>query len=200
MELMPRGDLKRVLQAARRVAPRARPQPRHLLAAAAQVADGMAFLEAHKFVHRDLAARNCMVARDGVVKVGDFGMARDVYETDYYRAGARGLLPVRWMAPESLADGVFSARSDAWAFGVVVWEAAALAQQPYQGLANEQVLDVVLQGGVLAPPAGCPAALARLMAICWCWRPADRPPFLRLVRLIEDEALALPPDPAPRDQ
>lgn len=44
----------------------------------------------------------------------DFGMTRDIYETDYYRKGGKGLLPVRWMAPESLKDGVFTANSDCW--------------------------------------------------------------------------------------
>ena len=53
-------------------------------------------------VFRDLAARNCMVSADLVVKVGDFGMAQDVYEREYYRTKGRRLLPVRWMAPESL--------------------------------------------------------------------------------------------------
>ena len=46
--------------------------------------------------------------------LGDFGMTRDIYETDYYRKGGRSLLPVRWMAPESLKDGVFRTASDVW--------------------------------------------------------------------------------------
>lgn len=49
----------------------------------------------------------------------DFGMTRDIYETDYYRKGGKGLLPVRWMAPESLKDGVFTAHSDCWL--VILW-------------------------------------------------------------------------------
>ena len=46
--------------------------------------------------------------------LGDFGMTRDIYETDYYRKGGRSLIPVRWMAPESLKDGVFRTASDVW--------------------------------------------------------------------------------------
>ena len=46
--------------------------------------------------------------------VSDFGMTRDIYETDYYRKGGKGLLPVRWMAPESLKDGIFTSQSDVW--------------------------------------------------------------------------------------
>ena len=51
---------------------------------------------------------------DRVVKIGDFGLARDVYKSDYYRKRGEGLLPVRWMPPESLTDGIFNKHSDVW--------------------------------------------------------------------------------------
>ncbi|KAJ7398117.1 insulin receptor [Pitangus sulphuratus] len=89
----------------------------------------------------------------------DFGMTRDIYETDYYRKGGKGLLPVRWMAPESLKDGVFTTYSDVWSFGVVLWEISSLAEQPYQGLSNEQVLKFVMDGGYLDQPDNCPERL-----------------------------------------
>lgn len=99
MELMANGDLKGYLRSHR---PEAGtdvhpPTLRRILQMAIEIADGMAYLSAKKFVHRDLAARNCMVAEDLTVKIGDFGMTRDIYETDYYRKGTKGLLPVRWM-------------------------------------------------------------------------------------------------------
>ena len=130
MELMAKGDLKNYLRKSRESLHNITYQEMYRMAA--EIADGMGYLAAKKYIHRDLAARNCMVSGDNTVKIGDFGMARDIYETDYYRKGTTGLLPVRWMAPESLADGVFTSDSDIWSYGVVLWEMATLAEQPYQ--------------------------------------------------------------------
>ncbi|CAH0727470.1 unnamed protein product, partial [Brenthis ino] len=193
MELMEHGDLKTYLRSHRPDADSSLPKKGQLqssptpptlqsiLQMAIEIADGMAYLSAKKFVHRDLAARNCMVAGDLTVKVGDFGMTRDIYETDYYRKGTKGLLPVRWMSPESLKDGVFSSNSDVWSYGVVLWEMATLAMQPYQGLSNEQVVRYVVEGGVMERPEHCPDRLYELMRACWAHRAAARPSFLQLV-------------------
>lgn len=66
------------------------------------------------FHFSDLAARNCLVDGRGVVKVGDFGLCRDIYENSFYQKVGAGKLPVRWMAPESLQSAYFSSRSDVW--------------------------------------------------------------------------------------
>ncbi|KAF5302261.1 hypothetical protein FQA39_LY10300 [Lamprigera yunnana] len=183
MELMTRGDLKSFLR-------RSRDSSSTLTCAemyrmSAEIADGMLYLAAKKFVHRDLAARNCMVGADFTVKIGDFGMTRDIYETDYYRKETRGLMPVRWMSPESLADGVFTTDSDVWSYGVVLWEMATLAEQPYQGLANEQVLQFVIARGTLERPLECPDLLYEIMEACWKWRPNQRPLFKDIVEKFE---------------
>lgn len=69
-----------------------------MLHIAQQIAAGMVYLASQHFVHRDLATRNCLVGENLLVKIGDFGMSRDVYSTDYYRVsfwdrnmGPRGL-------------------------------------------------------------------------------------------------------------
>jgi proto-oncogene tyrosine-protein kinase ROS len=71
------------------------------------------------FKNRDLAARNCLISQkesagSRTVKIGDFGLARDIYKNDFYRKVGEGLLPVRWMPPEALIDGVFTTQSDVW--------------------------------------------------------------------------------------
>ncbi|KAG5848045.1 hypothetical protein ANANG_G00132670 [Anguilla anguilla] len=191
MELMTHGDLKSYLRSLRPEAELnpGRPPPtlKEMIQMAAEIADGMAYLNAKKFVHRDLAARNCMVAEDLTVKIGDFGMTRDIYETDYYRKGGKGLLPVRWMAPESLKDGVFTAHSDCWSFGVVLWEISTLAEQPYQGLSNEQVLKFIMDGGYLDRPDNCADRLHSLMQMCWQYNPKMRPIFQEVIEMLKEE-------------
>ncbi|XP_053133978.1 insulin receptor-related protein isoform X2 [Hemicordylus capensis] len=191
MELMTRGDLKSYLRSLR---PEAENNPglpppslKAMIQMAGEIADGMAYLNAKKFVHRDLAARNCMVSEDFTVKIGDFGMTRDIYETDYYRKGGKGLLPVRWMSPEALKDGIFNTHSDIWSFGVVLWEVATLAEQPYQGMSNEQVLHFVMDNGLLEKPENCPEKLHELMTGCWQQNPRLRPSFTQILESIKEE-------------
>ncbi|XP_061926885.1 insulin-like peptide receptor isoform X1 [Apis cerana] len=186
MELMVNGDLKRYLRSHRPCENMSNAPPKldRILQMAIEIADGMAYLSTKKFVHRDLAARNCMVAEDLTVKVGDFGMTRDIYERDYYRKGSKGLLPVRWMAPESLKDGVFSSYSDVWSYGVVLWEMVTFASQPYQGLSNEQVLRYVIEGGVMERPENCPELLYELMKRTWRHKATRRPTFMDIASML----------------
>lgn len=183
MELMENGDLKTYLRRIRDT--QMVPNASRIMRMAAEIADGMAYLESKKFVHRDLAARNCMVSKDLVCKIGDFGMARDIYETDYYKVGKKGLLPIRWMAPENLSDGVFTSDSDVWSFGVVLFEILTLAEIPYQGLSNEEVLRHVLHKGVPIVPRNCPETVQKIMEKCFKWRPNDRPTFIEIIAELE---------------
>lgn len=160
LELMEAGDLLSYLRKNRPIGAVPSPLTMHdLISICVDVANGCKYLETLHFVHRDLAARNCLVSEDGgkrVVKIGDFGLARDIYKNDYYRKDGEGLLPIRWMAPESLIDGVFTTQSDVWAFGVLLWEVMTLGNQPYPGRSNIEVLNFVRSGGRLDKPHNCP--------------------------------------------
>ncbi|XP_058790421.1 proto-oncogene tyrosine-protein kinase ROS [Phymastichus coffea] len=182
LELMAGGDLLSYLRTSRSLKPSDPSALRlqDLLSMCEDVARGCRYLEELHFVHRDLACRNCLVSarerEQRVVKIGDFGLARDIYKNDYYRKEGEGLLPVRWMAPESLVDGVFTSQSDVWAFGVLMWEITSLGQQPYQARTNFEVLHHVRAGGRLPKPLNCPTRLHQLMLKCWS-APDARPSF-----------------------
>jgi len=62
----------------------------------------MKYLETLNVVHRDLAARNCLVGHKYAIKISDFGVCRSVFSDDYYRVEDKALLPIRWMAWESV--------------------------------------------------------------------------------------------------
>ncbi|KAL2099921.1 hypothetical protein ACEWY4_004315 [Coilia grayii] len=149
-----------------------------------QVAAGMAYLSERKFVHRDLATRNCLVGEDMVVKIADFGLSRNIYSADYYKANENDAIPIRWMPPESIFYNRYTSESDVWAYGVVLWEIFSHGMQPYYGMAHEEVIYYVRDGNILARPDDCPVELYNLMRLCWSTHPTDRPSFPSIHRIL----------------
>uniref|UniRef100_H2MI39 receptor protein-tyrosine kinase n=1 Tax=Oryzias latipes TaxID=8090 RepID=H2MI39_ORYLA len=143
-----------------------------MLHIAQQIAAGMVYLASQHFVHRDLATRNCLVGENLLVKIGDFGMSRDVYSTDYYKVGGHTMLPIRWMPPESIMYRRFTTESDVWSLGVVLWEIFTYGKQPWYQLSNNEC---ITQGRVLQRPRTCPKEVYDLMLGCW-----QREPYMRL--------------------
>ncbi|XP_013070385.2 proto-oncogene tyrosine-protein kinase ROS-like isoform X4 [Biomphalaria glabrata] len=202
MELMEGGDLLSFLRSCRATSTSpAKLLLPDLVKICVHVVRGCKYLEDMHFVHRDLAARNCLVSSkfpsDMIVKIGDFGLARDIYKNDYYRKEGEGLLPVRWMSPESLVDGFFTTQSDIWAFGVLMWEVLTLGQQPYPARTNIEVLHFVRDGGKLERPEKCTDEMFSLMRKCWSFNCDHRPSFavlLENLELFQEKCLHMSPE------
>ncbi|XP_070504088.1 tyrosine-protein kinase receptor-like [Chironomus tepperi] len=181
LELLAGGDLKNFLREGRNKPERPSPLTmKDLIFCSLDVAKGCRYMESKRFIHRDIAARNCLLSSKGpgrVVKIADFGMARDIYRSDYYRKGGKAMLPIKWMPPEAFLDGLFTSKTDVWSFGVLLWEVFSLGLMPYTGLPNRDVMQLVTGGGRLDAPPGCPPQIYRIMAECWNPTPEARPTF-----------------------
>jgi serine/threonine protein kinase len=106
-------------------------------------------------IHRDIAARNFLLDAHNNVFVCDFGLAR--VKTGLYQRTASSLGPVKYMAPESIAKKQYSEASDAWSFGVYMWEVTHV-QEPFE---NCEVFDVaigVVSGALRLPIEAAVAA------------------------------------------
>ncbi|KAM5300600.1 macrophage colony-stimulating factor 1 receptor [Ctenodactylus gundi] len=160
-----------------------------LLHFSSQVAQGMAFLASKNCIHRDVAARNVLLTSGHVAKIGDFGLARDIMNDSNYIVKGNARLPVKWMAPESIFDCVYTVQSDVWSYGILLWEIFSLGLNPYPGiLVNSKFYKLVKDGYQMAQPAFAPSNIYSIMQACWDLEPTRRPTFQQICSFLQEQA------------
>ncbi|KAH8865000.1 Insulin receptor-related protein [Schistosoma japonicum] len=197
MEFMLNGDLKTYLLS-RRVLAQQVPDhegicPATLTGMAIDIAEGLAYLHRKNLIHRDIACRNCLVGSDGIVKIGDFGLTREMHSCEsegYYRFTRNCELPIRWMSPEAVQFGVFSVHSDIWSYGIVLYEIITFGVFPYDGLGDVEVVERVKRKDFsiieFLPLAARDTTISRLIYQCcqhqWQHRPASLDHIIAILR------------------
>jgi len=147
------------------------------------IALGMLHLHELNIVHRDLAARNILLTASGDPKISDFGMSRILQKEEEGKT-KKNLGPIRWMAPESLAQQTYSKKSDVWSFGIVVYEIVA-RREPHTEV-NPLEVGLLIRDRHLTPkiPRHCPPILREVMQFFWQADPNQRPSFKEIRRLL----------------
>jgi serine/threonine protein kinase len=155
-----------------------------LLVWAQQIAEGMNYLESRAIVHRDLAARNILVKSYDHIKITDFGLAkileRKEQEQEGFYAKANSLVPVKWMAIESIRNRLFTHKSDVWSYGVCLWEIFTFCAKPYAELDQIEVIGSIIKGVRLARPPMASIDVYTILLRCWLEKPYTRPSFKEL--------------------
>jgi serine/threonine protein kinase/beta-lactam-binding protein with PASTA domain len=158
------------------------------------VLSGLAAAHKAGIVHRDVKPENVLLADDGRIKIGDFGLARAVNNNT--ATGQALLGTVAYLSPELVTRGIADARSDIYALGIMTYEMLT-GEQPYVGEAPMQVAyqhanDTVPMPSLVAP--GVPVELDELVTWATERDPEQRPRDARVMldQLIEVEKTVRP--------
>ncbi|CAD5234978.1 unnamed protein product [Bursaphelenchus xylophilus] len=143
-------------------------------------AQGMEYLSDLNVIHRDLAARNCLLNGDYVCKISDFGLSCTTNEA---KEKKKQRMPVRWLAPEVFRVYEFTAKTDVWSYGIMMWEVYSRCQtDPYPNMQNAEVKKMILEDDKrMDIPPETPPESAEIMKECWATAPEQRPTFRAIV-------------------
>ncbi|XP_054755673.2 fibroblast growth factor receptor 2-like [Lytechinus pictus] len=151
-----------------------------------QISRGMEYIFKTRYYHGDLAARNVLVGEGLEVKISDFGLADDIYQSGYKRLAPDKKRPVKWVSLETNTIGRCTIQSDVWSFGIVMYEICTLGGIPYPGMDGREIITKLQEGYRMPKPDQCPDDIYDIMRACWHASPSERPTFTAIFKRLDD--------------
>lgn len=158
------------------------------------VADAMEYLHGLNIIYRDLKPDNIGFDKAGVLKLFDFGLAKELRENERRVDGTYDLTgntgSRRYMAPEVAMEEPYDQSVDVYSFGILLWEICS-AEKPFHGYSSGKHMEEVVLGGdrpKLDPQHAShwPLNLQWLMKRCWSASPRVRPSFTLIKQVLKD--------------
>jgi serine/threonine protein kinase len=128
-----------------------------------QVLSALSFAHTHGVIHRDIKPANVMITTHGMVKLMDFGIAKNAEEMHLTRPGMT-IGSVYYISPEQIRDGTVDARSDLYSFGITMYELLT-RRKPFQADTSYTVLHAQCNEPPIPPIQVNPALSPALNAI-----------------------------------
>ncbi|RWS25695.1 inactive tyrosine-protein kinase 7-like protein, partial [Leptotrombidium deliense] len=185
------GDLKQFLLATRKENTRRglKPNPltiSEIISIGQQIASGMEHLTSNRFVHKDLATRNCLITSNLDVKISSTSLSKDTYSAEYVSHRNRDV-SARWAPHEAVFEDEWSAKSDVWSYGVLLWEIFNQAELPFADKSDDLVLRQLQAKQLrLTTTSNASEEMQRIMNSCWNESPRNRPEFAQICISFEE--------------
>jgi len=155
---------------------------------------GLRDLHKHSVLHRDFKSLNLLVTKDYFIKVCDFGLAR--FTTGDLETMKKMCGTFAYLAPEIYHGIPYTAASDVYSLGIVMWELAHKCflgeyQRPYQEYTHLKFdFQILIQAAKnnLRPtiPHNCPSSFSKLISHCTHKDPASRPNIEEVLKKYQD--------------
>lgn len=145
-----------------------------------QLVLALQYIHSKHVLHRDLKPQNVFLTKNGVVKLGDFGVAR-VMSSSLEQATTMIGTPY-YLPPESWSGQSYNAKADIYSLGVILYE-MCMGDKPYKGQNTAQLFAAVMQGHYNPLSDDYPQYLSRLVDGMMSQKPMERPTTTQILKL-----------------